>query len=70
MESMSLPFSSYCLGRKVEKGETLFLTFPLKQGRGKVLRVYLWLFLSDKFSLEENLKALLSQLSLYFHMVD
>ena len=60
IESMRLPLSSYCLGREVEKRETLFLTFPLKQGRGKAHRVYVWFFSSDKLSLEEKLKALLN----------
>ena len=67
---MSLTLSSYFLGREVEKGKTLFLTFPLKQGRGKALRVYVWCFSSDKLSLEEKLKALLNRWNLYFHMVE
>ena len=54
---MSLSLSSYFFVREAEKRETLFLTFPLKQGRGKVLRVYVWFFLSDKLSLKENLKG-------------
>ena len=63
---MILPFSSYCLERKVEKGEALFLTFTLKQGGGKVYGVYVWFFLSDELSLEEKHESLFGQVDLSF----
>ena len=69
IESMSLPFSSHCLGRKVEKGETLFLTFLLKQGSERVYGVYVC-FLSDELSLEEKHEALLVKWIYLFHVVD
>ena len=58
------------LGKRGWEGETLFLTFPLKQGRSIACRVYVWCFSSNKLSLEEKLKALLNKLNLYFHMVE
>ena len=57
IESRNLPFSSHYLGRKVKKRESLFLTFPLNQGRGKALRVEVWCLLSDKLSLEDEAHA-------------
>ena len=69
IESMSLPFSSHCLGRKVEKGESLFLNFLLKQGRERVYGVYVC-FLSDELSLEEKHEALLVKWNFLFHMVN
>ena len=69
IESMSLCFSSHCLGRKVEKGKTLFLTFLLKQGRRKVYRVYVC-FLSDELILKEKHEALLVKCTCLFNVVN
>ena len=66
---MSLLLPSYCLGREVEKGETLFLTFLLKQGRGRVYGVYVC-FLSNELSLQEKHEALLVKWIYLFHVVD
>ena len=66
---MSLPLSSYCLGREVEKGETLFLTFLLKQGRERVYGFYVC-FLIDELSIEEKHEALLVKWICLFHVVN
>ena len=69
IDSMSLPFSSHFLGRKVEKGESLFLTFLLRQGRERVYGVYVC-FISDELSLEEKHEALLVKWICLFHVVN
>ena len=70
IESMSLPFfSSHYLGRKVDKGESLFLTFLLKQRRERVYGVYVC-FVRDELSLEEKHEALLVKWICLFHVVD